>query len=161
MFLSPSEWDGVEGGVEIMNVRMLLVGWYLSSVRIWNSNAISSLYWTDALYNIFKLSETCLCIARDRADMLFVFTRTCKLIWYTWPKTKVLNGKKNTHTPTEKQNLRRGGTKASRSVNCYIFVHRFPTLFLFFNVVFAAFPARHWSFHRFRSLTLSLFSLYV
>ena len=48
----------------------------------------------------------------------------------------------------------------SRSVNCYIFVHQFPTLFLFFNVVFADFPARHWSFHRFRSLTLSWFSLY-
>ena len=48
----------------------------------------------------------------------------------------------------------------SRSVNCYIFVHQFSTRFLFFNVVFADFPARHWSFHRFRSLTLSWFSLY-
>ena len=62
------------------------------------------------------------------------------------------------------KNLRRGGTKASACfltrVNCYIFVHQFPTLFLFFHVVFADFPARHWSFHRFRSLTLSWFSLY-
>ena len=58
-------------------------------------------------------------------------------------------------------NLRRGGTKASACfltrVNCYIFVHQFPRRFLFFHVVFAD----HWFFHRFRSLTLSWFSLYV